>query len=461
MTEKLHIYQDIEIKFVRLRKPSLNKTNLSLPLSGLYNDLNNQEYQNYPLKNKFKNFNISSPECVNIENLFSINTSFGKLLTSETLEGLLILTNISKRKVTITNLNVSFIVDTPKQNPGNTEENTPLKKSSNISLPDKNNSLTLNGSQSYSIKLKNFLQYASKYTIDINLKTQSESYNQEYDNLTINQKMRIENKTKDYVINNNKIQYLLNKKLTFFVNDPFKIDVKFYNNQLEQCLLEIKIKNQTKKILNLSDILLTSTKNIIIEPMQKLQDFVDESESRIIALKPEEELNFLYKSDPKNYDTFLTDDYFDLYIKWLNLFDFLPNTFNYQIKNTFVLRNNYFKILILEKPKDNKIIKNEYFNLTFKFIAKQQKQNLILDISCENSETEIKDKMINIIDIKNKKIELNEGKDCNEGILNIVCQSDKDGVVFFPSLRIVLYEGNEAKKINYFFYYDLLKFNCE
>ena len=95
MSEDLKPYKDIDIKFTKLSKPILNT--IDLPLSGLYNDINNKEFSNFPLKNKFKNFGISSPDHIGLENIFKLNNSFGRLLTEEILEGLIILTNISNK----------------------------------------------------------------------------------------------------------------------------------------------------------------------------------------------------------------------------------------------------------------------------------------------------------------------------------------------------------------------------
>ena len=81
MYEELKTYQDIDIKFNRISKPLFNS--IDLPLSGLYNDINATENQNYPLKNKFNNFNINTN--LGVENLFQIKSNFDKLLTEETL----------------------------------------------------------------------------------------------------------------------------------------------------------------------------------------------------------------------------------------------------------------------------------------------------------------------------------------------------------------------------------------
>ena len=55
--EELKIKKDIEIKFHRLVPPLLNSN--FLPLSGLYNPIDNEESPEYSLKYKYKNYELS------------------------------------------------------------------------------------------------------------------------------------------------------------------------------------------------------------------------------------------------------------------------------------------------------------------------------------------------------------------------------------------------------------------
>ena len=108
--QELKVIKDIEIRFFRLVPPSLNS--LTLPLSGIYNDINITETDTtHPLLNKFRNFDIASPGCVNIENLYSLTTSFGKIYANETLEGLIIFINISEHEVVIKDLEITLKID--------------------------------------------------------------------------------------------------------------------------------------------------------------------------------------------------------------------------------------------------------------------------------------------------------------------------------------------------------------
>ena len=67
------------------------------------------------------------------------------------------------------------------------------------------------------------------------------------------------------------------------------------------------------------------------------------------------------------------------------------------------------------------------------------------------------DREIEIIDIIEKKIELNKTKPENNFIL--ICKSDVLGNVYLPRLKFLLYEGNNTNP-NGNVYDALLSFNC-
>ena len=211
-----NLKEDIDIKFTRLSKPILN--NIDLPLSGLYNDINSQEYSNFPLKNKFKNFGISTPEYMGTENLFLLNNSFGKLLTEEVIEGLVILTNKSNREITISNLEISFNNEEKKTE----NNNEKYQKTLSINLPGPDNSLLFLPKQTFSIKIQNYLKYPGKYTINVNFKTKCPVYTQQY--FSSKQKAKIKDFHKDFIINkDNQIELIINKIFSFQVYNPFII----------------------------------------------------------------------------------------------------------------------------------------------------------------------------------------------------------------------------------------------
>ena len=103
----------LEIKFYRLTSPLLNYSNI--PLSGIYNPLDNEESKEYSLNNKFKNFDLGSTDFINIENLLSItNSQCEKVLIEEKMETLLTFINTSKEELTIKNLEITLISEEKK-----------------------------------------------------------------------------------------------------------------------------------------------------------------------------------------------------------------------------------------------------------------------------------------------------------------------------------------------------------
>ena len=426
MIEELKLYKDIDINFIRLSKPVFNS--VDLPLSGLYNSLDNIEYPNYPLKNKFKNFTTPINGGLGLDNLFMLKTSFDKLLTDEKLEGLIILTNNSPRDITIKNMEISFIFEA--------DQNTFL-----ISLPDKDNTLFLSRNQSYSLKIKKNLKEKGKYGFDIKFWTKSFFYDQQYYNLK--QRGKIKESTK-YKIIDSHVEYYNNKIFNFSVSDPFDIKTKFKMNQLkDEYFIEINIKNISKYNLTIPDLIIKPNQrnNIYLKPTSNLEEMqlnVDGfdaknnkennnniilNNSKIFCLQPDEDINLFFKSASK--EIFLLEEKFTLYIKWLNIFDFSPKNFQYEFKNELDIFNNYFVFMITERPLGNIILGHD-FPLIIQFVSKQPKRNLELTISEYNKNK--KDNEVEII-IKEYKFELNDK--CQKYNVNIRCKSDKTGIVIF------------------------------
>ena len=473
MSEEIKPDKDIDIKFIRLSKPILNT--LDLPLSGIYNDINNTEFSNFPLKNKVKNFGISSPEYIGLDNLFQINNSFGKLLTEEVLEGLIILTNYSNKEITILNLEIVFNIEEIKTENNKINEK---KKKLPIKLPGLDNSLLLLPNQSFSFKVQNNLDFAGKYIISVNFRTKCPYYTQQYNSLK--QRGRIKEKDKDFIINkDNQIEFNLSHNFTFNVNFPFNIKTIFRMNQMkEEYFIEVNIKNQSRYDLTLPDLIIMPKKrnNIQFKPVFDLQEIQNtennpenggfKNNSNILSLQPHEEINLLFKSNDS--DIFLNEESFLLFIKWLNFFDFSPKTFQYEFKNGLSIFNEYFIFKIIERPMGN-IIQNMNFPIVFQFITKQPEKAFSLVISeytnnynlDENKNKIIKNNGNEInIKIKEYKIEINNNFKKNN--VNIICKSDKLGIVSFPQINITLYEmkNNKEDKIAEYIYKDILSFYC-
>ena len=450
MLEELKIYKDIEITFIRLRKPDFNS--LDLPLSGLYNSIDNIEYSNYPLKNKFKNFSFPSPGQIGVDNLFQLKNSFGKLYTEEILEGIIIIANISERDITIKNMEISLFFEKHQ-------------KTMAIPLPDKDSTLFLSKSQSYLIKFKNYLKKSGKYSLDVKFWTKCYFYDQQY--YITSQRNRIKYSDK-YKIIGNHVEYYNNIIFNFSVNDPFEIKPIFKVNQMkEEFFIEINIKNKSTYNLTIPDLIIKPKQrnNLFLKPVTTLEELqlnIDDSNdtksninnllqnSKIFTLQPEEELNILFKSQSK--EIFLLEEKFIIYIKWLKILDFLPKNFEYEFNNELDIFNQYFYFMAIERPKGN-IILGQNFPVIFQFVNKQPNLNLSLTISEHNE-----NKNENEIDIQIKEYQFELNNLNQKYDVNIICKSEKIGIVKFPKIIIKMINniGNKEEYI----YKDLLCFNC-
>ena len=471
LTQELKIPKDIEIKFYRLSLPIFNTSNN--PLSGLYHNMESIEDKKFSLKNKFSTFDIYQP--IPSENIFSLNSYFGKVFLHEKLDGLIIFSNTSDNFITIKDLEILIIIETKPD--AKAKENI---QKLDINLPP--DGVIIKPRQAHSVKMSISLDYVSKYTIDINLKMRSTAYNTQFNTLKL--KGFVKEKTKDYEIIDDKfVEANNNKKLTFEVNNPFKVIEKFHNYQMNECYIETRIKNNTiypltiynlslipkgVKNLKISDLLLTNN-TIMKIPLVQTLDEINKNEnenldkkikysfkSRFITIEPDEEINLLFKNNDPN--LFGTENEYILEINWLNLFDPNPKKYLYEFSNILNTFNEFYKITVIEKPKDD-IIKNQNFNIILKLETKNPDKKYIISLSQEPllDSDKSNDREIEIIDVVEKKIELNKEKQSD--IFKLICKSDILGNVYLPRLKFLVYEENNIKpKENV--YDTLLFFNC-
>jgi hypothetical protein len=310
----------------------------------------------------------------------------------------------------------------------------------------------------------------------------STAYNTQFNTLKL--KGFVKEKTKDYEIIDDKfVEANNNKKLTFEVNNPFKVIEKFHNYQMNECYIETRIKNNTiypltiynlslipkgVKNLKISDLLLTNN-TIMKIPLVQTLDEINKNEnenldkkikysfkSRFITIEPDEEINLLFKNNDPN--LFGTENEYILEINWLNLFDPNPKKYLYEFSNILNTFNEFYKITVIEKPKDD-IIKNQNFNIILKLETKNPDKKYIISLSQEPllDSDKSNDREIEIIDVVEKKIELNKEKQSD--IFKLICKSDILGNVYLPRLKFLVYEENNIKpKENV--YDTLLFFNC-
>ena len=433
LIQELKLPKDIEIKFYRLTPPIFNTS--SLPLSGLYQ----KEIQEFSYQEEFSNSELGG-----LENFFCLNSSFGKTFLYEKLEGLIIFSNISENVVTIKDLDINIIIE-----PINDVKNKKQKKINDVKLPPKG--IQIRPKLAYSVKMEILLDSAGKYLMDVNLRVRSSAYNTLYNTLKL--KGKVKDSPKEYRIVEGNVECLNNKKLTFDVNYPFKITEEFHNYQLNTCFIDIKLKNNTiypltisslclypkiklqKKSLKLADILINNTTNNNEEIKNKIEFVQTLEEINNNELMPIDKSLKVIKTNTK-YTTLEAEEEINLLFKI----------------------NKFYKISVVEKPEGN-IIKNQNFNVVLKLETKNPQKKYVITIRQDTMKNDDKssDREIEIIDIIEKKIELNSKKQSDNFLL--ICKSDIIGNVYLPRLKfLVLEDGGITQSGNT--YDTLLFFNC-
>ena len=458
-SQEFKAIKEIDIKFYRLHPPFLTA---NPPLSGIYHNINSIESPECILENKYSNFDINL-ECPHTnQNLFSLPHNFGRTFLRENLEGLLIFKNKSEHEITLKNLEVSLSIDEKQE--------TKTKKQKNIldiKLPKEG--VILDKNEVYSIKLFSKLDSASKYSIIIELKVKSATYDYQYNEA---KQKNIIIDPKDIIVDGDGVEIVISKKLTFDVFYPFKITEKFHNYQMNTCFIELKVINETLYPLTLTDIYLNpkstpDTKLLLLDSLEEISKNQTQNlflfsrpqsitSSKFLTLQPDEEINCLFKISKSS--PFFNEEKFIVKINWLNLFETSEKNFFYEFSNTLNTYNNYYKITVFEKPEKN-IFLNENFKIILKLETKNINKRFFISLSQETLRDNDKsnDREIEIIDIKEKKIELNKQNPENNFVL--ICKSDVLGYVYLPRLKFLLYEDNNNNPTGNVFD-ALLNFNC-
>ena len=458
-TQEFKLKKEVEIKFFRLIPPILSA---NPPLSGIYHNINSIEDSECILENKLSNFGINLQSPFSNQNIFSLSPNFGRIFHKEYLEGLLTFKNKSEHEITLKYLEVNMVIDEKAE--------TKTKKQKNIldiKLPKEG--VILDKGEVYSIKLISNLDFASKCSIYIELKVRSATYDYQY-NEAKQKNMIME--SKEFIIDGDSIEIIISKKLTFDVLYPFKIIEKFHNYQVNTCFIELKILNTSVYPLTITDLYINpksnlNTKLLLVDSIEEISKNKSHnlfivptyqliSTSKFLTLQPEEELNCLFKIADSS--LFFNEEKYILNINWLNLFDTNEKKYTYEFSNTLNTYNNYYKITVLEKPEKN-IILNETFKIVLKLETKNRNKRYIISLSQETLRDNDKsnDREIEIIDIKEKKIQLNKNIPENNFILT--CKSDVLGNVYLPRLKFLLYEDNNTNPTGSVFD-ALLSFNC-
>ena len=446
--EELKPPKDIKIKFYRLNSPRFNE--LIIPLNGLYNPFDNIESEEYSLSKILKNFDISSNHCANIENLLGVNNQLGKLLVGEDLEGLLTLTNNSDHEIIIKDLKI-IIKNEDKLESKKKVKEQPL----DIKLP--NNYVKILPYNAYTIKIKIQIRNISKHIVEIDFNSKSSAYDTNYSKMK--QRTLVKDNTENYSVTGGVVQFFNHTKLNLEITNPFKIIEKFHNLEVNKCLIEILILNQSPYPLTIYDLYLSpkEKKEEKIMSYKNIEQIKNISnDSKYLMLLSEEQIILLFKID--NPDLIYDEEKFVLNIYWLKYFDFIPKLFKYEFSNNLNTYNDYYKMTIIEKPKGDIII-NQNFKIIINLKRKKTNKKYIITLSQEpiKDKDSTNDREIEIIDIIEKKMELNSKTPANNFVL--ICKSDVLGNVHLPKLKFSLYEGDKNNPIENI-YNGLLVFNC-
>ena len=452
-SEELEIQKLLEIKLHILNSPSFNYTNL--PLSGLYNPILNIESKKCQLNSKFKNFEIDSPDFINIGNLLDINHKlFKKILVGELMKAILILYNNSERELYVKNLKIEVkIIESSSKG----KERFIEFKSSEIPKE-----IIISKKKIYPIYLEVNINQAGKYKINVRSHTMSDIYDYLY--FKEKQQKTIKESTPKYVINKDKVQVNEYHQIPFGVFNPFNVTEKFYNYNVNQCIISTEIKNTSSTNITILDLSLSPRSNPqnkieLVKSLEEIKNCCNKNEidSKYITLQPEEKLMVSFRIN--NPDIFYGTSRYLLSISWLKLFDFNPKKFEYKFNSTLNTLNNYYKMIITEKPEGD-IIQNQNFKIIINLKTRNKNKKYNISITQEpipDDDNKSNDREIEIIDIMEKKIELSAKIPSNNFIL--ICKSDILGSVYLPKLKFTLVENNEelSKKM---VYDSLLCFNC-
>jgi len=445
--EELKIPKDIEIKFHRLAPPILNS--LCLPLSGLYNPIDNEESSEYSLKNKYINFDLPPNNFVNTSNLMAINNNFGKIFISEQLEGLITFSNISKNEITIKNILITLKIENYRmQQPFETNlTNDPIRI-----LPN----------ESYTINIRAPISFVGKYKIEIIYYKLCQAYDDYY--YKVNQRNIVKENSNKYNIIDGHVEFCNSKTFSFDSFKPFKITEFFHNLELNKSLIEARIINSFFFPITILDAFLTPKNNynnnerirLVLNLKEMAKNNNKLNDGKYFMLQPDEQIRILFNVN--NTDLYYNIKKFTLYITWLNIFDFNKKIYTYDFKNNINSYNHYYKMVIAEKP-NNHIILNQNFRIIINLVSKNlsKKYNITLNKEQSKNNDESTNKEIEIIDITEKMIELDEKIPSYNFIL--ICKSGILGDVYLPTLKFCLYEGDKIKPME-FVYDALLTFNC-
>lgn len=418
-----------EIKCLRVNKPKYNYD--SIPLSGIYNDINNEEDPNvFPLENKIKNFDLAEDESIGVENMLTVFPKFTKALFYEYLEAILVFMNTSDKELKLKNLKIGLTnVPTSK------EKN---QKVINLSIYENKNMISIQGKQYFSLKFKVLIDTFSKYSIDITMQCLSQIYNDTYERESKSKTVGIS--SANYQVSNGIVYKLFNKHLTFETLKPFKVEAKFNSIQMKKCQIEVKVENQTPMSLLIYDFSLFPAKN------EKLEfKSINPPKNQNILMESQDERNLIFLIDKP--EIFTQNDSYYFLITWANLFDSVPKFYKVEILNKLNIASKYFSLSVLEQPSET-IIQNQSFKIIFQITNKTTKVMKVNVMALKYEVDKPGDREFDVIDIVDNNFELKD-----KATFCLICKCDILGTVCLPKLVISV----DDAKTNHD---KLLYFNC-
>ena len=419
---------NVEFNVFRLHPPT--NPNTHNPLSGSYNDIHNTEDSNtFPLQNKMKHFNISSLQFPGYSHMFAINHKFGKVIVGENFNALIIIYNnhSSAQYTKISNLKLVKKIDNES-------------KINYTYLPRNQKSTTVKEliMVPYDIeilKVNEFINKHSKFSFTISLSALPYDPPKE----GIKEKKA---STKPSTPS---------KTFSFEVLEPFVIKEKFFNDQMSKWYIELRIENTSKTKLMI--------KNIEVLPEDKKADNdappsplrSTNANSSNVLLQTDEIFSFIMSTDNSN--SVLSSQRLVVNVNWTSMLTPSHKVFSKLIKNEFYnIDNFYFKLNVHDYP--TAINVNTTFKIVFEVVNKTSNiLSLVIDVERKNEGNVIDDRLLEVIDVVDKQIEVNKNEH-NTKQFSVVCRASIIGNMFLPSFTIKV--DNKTT----FIYNKLLCFNC-
>lgn len=297
---ELELKQLVEVKLLRLNKPKFS--NNLLPLNGSYNSIEHlnkitsSDFENSSetrFESVLKEFNINESNSVSVDNMFQLQSGFGKVLFCETLEALIIINNTSDKEIKIKDLKIRVTNEV-------LENYESMFKKSEYTLINSNSLIVIPANHFYNQKIKLNADVMCKYSLETDIQYSSTYFNEEYVKYSLNKIIKSISNGYYVEVGTNNVVRKYYKKFLFATNLPFKIKDKFINESLDKSYIEINILNQSPYNLHISEFLFAPDTSVstqvgnYISCLQEMKNF---------NIEPDEEVNLVYTIS--NYRSFV------------------------------------------------------------------------------------------------------------------------------------------------------------